>query len=140
MSQGRQIVFKRTERGGSGPRPFTRVSIPVEPDAEGIKDSHFEPLPWSILGRGLEINAHVVHRLATFRAREWPVDNDPARQIVARPAPLESLAALETGEVLLVPAGPVFPTHVALSSLFLFRLLSHSFRNRNLSGELLKKD
>src|SRR5262249_2985667 len=30
-------------------------------------------------------------------------------------APLESLAALETGEVLLVPAGLVFRTHVALS-------------------------
>ena len=117
MSQGRQIVFKRTERGGSGPRPFTRVSIPVEPDAEGIKDSHFEPLSPSIPGRSFKINAHVVHWLATLRASEGPVVKVPACEIVTRRAPLEGLAALETGEVLLMVAGPVFPTHVALSRL-----------------------
>jgi hypothetical protein len=115
MPQGYKIILKRTERCGSGSRPFTRGLIPVEPDTEGIKDSDFEPLSLSILGRSFKINAHVVHRLATLRAREWPAGRDPGREIVARPAPLESLAALETGEVLLVPAGLVFPTHVALS-------------------------
>ena len=115
MPQGHQIVLKRTERCWSGSTPLTRDWIPVEPDTEGIQDSHFGPLSLSILGRSFKINAHVVHRLATLRAREWPAGKDPAREIVARPAPLESLAALETGEVLLVQTGPVFPTHVALS-------------------------
>jgi hypothetical protein len=67
------------------------------------------------LGRSFEINAHVVHRLAAFGARERPVLKLPVPVVVARPPPLESLAALETGDVLLVPAGLVFPTHVALS-------------------------
>jgi hypothetical protein len=115
MPQGHEIVLKCTGRFGSGPRPLTRGLIPVEPDTEGIKDSHFEPLSLSIPGRGFEINAHVAHRLATLGARERPAGSHPVRQIVARPASLESLTALEAGEVLLVPAGLVFPTHVALS-------------------------
>src|SRR5215467_21134 len=50
MPQGYKIILKRTKRCGSGPRPLTRGLIPVEPDTEGIKDSHFEPLSLIILG------------------------------------------------------------------------------------------